>query len=627
MFALFDIPLYLYFIYFLFAIFLAWYIPGDIVLSKLSLSNFQRSVLALLTGIVLWGWQGYVFGYLHLRWFPYIYLLFFLLFWLKKLSQKEIGEIKKVRFFEKRDLILLLLLFTGTLMQLSAAWFNGVIYKNGIYFCCGNPEDNFFHISLTNALINHIPPFEPGAYGVVVQNYHYWGNLILAELIRVFHLPLVATEFQYFTILTSLLLGLSAVVFGQLVNMGKIGSRWLIFFLYFGGDLIYLLLSIRGKGINFQMSSIEDGSKFLSNPPRAISIVLFFAAISIFVIWIRKKDRYSGFITMFLLGSLIGFKVYTGIFVLTGLGVLGIYYLFKKQYTRIAFILFAFFLSIMIYLPVNSGAGGLYFTYFWIFENFASQPLLGFTRLMLAHAIYISHHNIPKIAIDEIFFITLFTFGIFGTKLFGFVQSFKSLRVFPKELHIFFLSGILVSAVTGFFFQQTSGGSNTFNFLVSIFIFSSLYAALACTYLLDKIRNKVILNIAILLIIILTIPRVIYETRNNLANLFSGFGYYITGNEIEAFSYLTSVSSPNAIVLVNSKAFEMDEHSSYINFLIPRRMFLSGIGLLDSHKINVKDQKKDLDIILNSKNASLIGETLNKDNIDYIIFTDVFPRV
>ena len=47
-------------------------------------------------------------------------------------------------------------------------------------------------------------------------------------------------------------------------------------------------------------------------------------------------------------------------------------------------LIIALLISAAIYFPVNIGAGGLYFTGLWIFENFAVQPLLGQEHLILA---------------------------------------------------------------------------------------------------------------------------------------------------------------------------------------------------------------------------------------------------
>jgi ammonia channel protein AmtB len=49
------------FIYFFIAAGFAFYIPGSFLLKKISLSILQKTVLATIVGMVMWGMQGYIF--------------------------------------------------------------------------------------------------------------------------------------------------------------------------------------------------------------------------------------------------------------------------------------------------------------------------------------------------------------------------------------------------------------------------------------------------------------------------------------------------------------------------------------------------------------------------------------
>ena len=88
----------LFFLYWIWAIvvfFLAFYIPGRWVLTKINEKTDIRStsVLTLITGIALWGLQAYVFGYLKARCLTYLYLIMGLLWWLVNFK-KEIAFLK-----------------------------------------------------------------------------------------------------------------------------------------------------------------------------------------------------------------------------------------------------------------------------------------------------------------------------------------------------------------------------------------------------------------------------------------------------------------------------------------------------------------------------------------------------
>lgn len=613
-----NLSFWFYSLLFITAVFIAFFIPGDILVRKLSFPLFQRIVIGTILGMVLWGWQGFIFGYLNLRWLSYLYLTVFCGIWLITFFKKHRSNYLIKPRIPKFEWGIILLIFIGIFIQLSAIWSNGILSSTGLYFCCGNLTDNLLHISLTNQLVNNFPPYEPGMSGIIVKNYHYWGNLVIAELIRVFNLPLIATLFQYSTLFISLFLGLSTVAFGQIANLSRRFIIWLLFFLYFGGDLIFFLVSIIRRELNFNMSSIEDGAKFLVNPPRAFSIVIFFVGISLLILWVKKKDFYTGVLTALILGSLIGFKVYTGIFALSGIVLLGLYFLIKKDFRMLIMPVVVLILSLIIYLPVNANAGGLYFTGLHIFENFIVQPWMMLERLEYARTIYAEHNNWLRVIEYELIYIFTFIITVFGTKLIGVFQSRKSFNSIPKELNILLLGGIITSAIAGFFFQQYSGGANTFNFLVSIFIIGSIYTALALDYWLSKIGNKIKL-LAIILLIFFTVPRVIHETTSNINNLRKGVGFLIDNSELSALKYLREKTDINSLILVDYRGFKIDAKSPYVSFMSNRQMFLSGMEAdLTTHGVDFSTRKLDVDTVLESLDPLKVAKALKQNRIDFI---------
>lgn len=69
---------------FLLATTIAVFIPGDVLVRRLGLPTFQRVVLALGLGLVMWALQGFVFGFLGLRNLTYAYLVLAGILWLKR---------------------------------------------------------------------------------------------------------------------------------------------------------------------------------------------------------------------------------------------------------------------------------------------------------------------------------------------------------------------------------------------------------------------------------------------------------------------------------------------------------------------------------------------------------------
>lgn len=604
-----DLVFFLNWIYFFIAIFIAWTIPGMVLLKRFQYSLFQSVVIGTVIGMSLWGWQGFVFGYLHLRWVSYLYLLCFFIVFVIQCKEVNRWRFPRVR---RLDGFVMALIGLGVLIQVSIVWFTGVTYTDGIRFCCGDVSADIYHLGMTYSLTQHIPPFEAEMSQTFVTNYHYWSNLLMAELIRVFHLPLLHAEFQYAAPLISLELGLLAIIFSELLALGKQFTRWLLFFLYFGGDLLYLLQFIITRHIDLRLGPLENGAAFLENPPRAFAIVVFLAGVLVMIRWMQKKDFFTTVLLAFVFGSLIGLKVYIGIFVLSGLFFLAVYYFFKKDFFGVLLFLLSFFTTLVVYLPVNSGAGGLFFTGFWRFEEFISQPLLGLSNLNVAMQIYQAHHNWIKIALYEVLFFILYTVGIFGTKLIAFMQNRQSLRMFPKEINIFFISALVVNFFIGLFFQQNSGGSNSFNFLVSVYIFGSLYTALACTWLLRR-TAKTLQGVFIMLIIASNIPRIFYTETTTLSTLIDSKGAFVDENNLSAMAYIRNHTEQSAIVLSNA--------SWYLVFIAQRPVFLGDSGILESHSVDTALRKKERVEILTSNYSVKVKELIRENNITYLYLT------
>lgn len=609
-----DVSFWFSLLVFIFACFFAFFIPGDVILGKFELSRLNRIVLAIIIGVSLWAWQGFIFGFAGIRWASYLYLICFAGIWLYGKNWKTLLPFGKISF--KNNLLVYLIIFLGVIVQVSAVWFTGIYAHGGLYFCCGNVSDSLYHISLTDQIIQRFPPYEPGMNGVIVTNYHYLSNLVWGDLIRVFKLPLIATQFQFATVFISLLLGLSLVVVSNILKMKSSFTKWLLFFFYFGADFIYLLLFLLGKGASFRMGSLEDGAIFLVNPPRAMAIIVSIAVISLMLLWLKTKNFRLGIIMAILVGSLVGLKVYLGIFALTGLAGVSLYLLFKRDIKMLVPPILSVLLSAIIYFPVNSGAGGLYFTGFWTFENFIVQPILGLERMELARYIFLEHKNYLRIIQFELMYVGIYMFAIFGTKLLGLAQSKKSLSSFPLPLNIFLMLGIIVSAVLGFFFQQVSGGSNSFNFIVSIFIFSSFYAALACSYWLEKVYKPVAIVITIL-IITLTIPRIVYQFVDNIDHIISGKGFIINATELKALSALKE--EDKRITLVDTGYADIETGTTYVGFMTGQPMFFSGKTILDSHNIPTANRYKISQDIVRGNNELLVGEKIYRNKIGYIM--------
>ncbi len=600
---------------FFFSAIIAFYIPGDLLVSRLHIEPLQRVLTAISLGIVLWALQGFVFGFLGVRFLTYIYLIFFLTAWINLNKQKKI-YLKNVKI----DKTLLSIIIVGSLSQLSAVWFIGYKTAKGLLFCCRGIPDAIYHLALTNSLIQSIPPQEPGMSGAIVSNYHYLSNLVVADLVRVFRLPLFETQFQYANITLVFLLGLSIIVISKMLKLKAPFARFLALFVFFNSSALYVLTFLRGRGFNFDIEILDDATKLLAGPPRAFSIVLLFSSLPLFLIWIKTKKIYPGILLSLILGSLIGFKVYTGIFAVAGLVFLLFYFIIKKRPQMVIPIITAFIVMALFYLPVNKLGGSFHFNGFWRIENFILTKDLAIARLEYIRLNFLNHKNYLAVAVLEAIFLFSYIIFQFGSTALAFLQNKKSLSILPKELNIFLISGLLFSLIAGLFFIQNPGGANSIQFVITFFIISSIYAALACHYWLQKIP-KVYAIVASLIITVLTISFSVHEVVYNIFYIKNSGGFFVNNDEINSLQHINNISDHNSLFLIDPAKLD-DETILYLTLLTKKKLYLAATGLLHDHGVNTIDRENFVRNIFNVSDQEFINSALKNNDIRFIYLSN-----
>lgn len=612
MYTLFSWQFWSFFVYFAFVVLLAFFFPGDLILPSKKWPVGLRVVTATIVGFVLWGWQGYLFGYLQLRWLTYVYLFITIFSWFRW----RFRDFPKLHI--QLDWFLLILLFGGILLQLLPIFGNGFRFSPGVYFCCGNQLDNIFHFSLTQSIVNHFPPLEPGLVGVQVKNYHYWFNLIVAELVRVFKLPLLPTLFQYSGFFLSLFYGLSIIILVNVLNLGMRVKRLAIFFSYFATDAIYfLLLAVKNLNGWNGVSSLEDGTTLLINPPRAAAMVVALVGLVLFLLWRRDKKMSLGLISVLVLATTIGLKVYIGIFVGLFLAFFLVKALFLRKWQDIWLACLFYGLSLVIYLPVNSQSGGLFYAPFHFANNFIVQPAFRLERWEMARQIFADHRNWPRVWISETIFTAVTLVTLFGSKLVVFFQPWKSLVRLGRDFAWMFLVTILVNIFIGFMFMQKSGGANTFNFIVSAWLFLSIPSALAVDYWIGKLKQP-LAYIFLGIIVLVNLPRIISNTHASISAYHKLDFLFIENDDLAAYSYLRQQTPADSVILVDD-LHGIDHESPLVYGFTQRQMFLSGVGILNSHGHETSQLVLSKKLIFRSADPKIVAKELFTGGIDYIL--------
>lgn len=580
MYSLLDITFWAQLLYFFTASVFFFYIPGNIFIKPLKLPILSEICISFIFGFTLWCLIGFYFGFSHITFLLPFFIIGTFLFWFKTKEKNVIKKIKSIRIPPPY----LGIIFIGTMIQVFPIFLDGIKYRSIYYFCCGVP-DTLYYAALNNELLKSFPPHEPGIHSVILHNYHFLSNIGIANFIKFTGLNLSSVSFQFMPLFFTFLFGLNALTLSNSLNFSKKTTIWLLFLLYFFGDIIFLIPLFTNGSFDFRITTIENASSLWISPARYFSLVVLFAGLSLFVGWVQKNKFYTGALTVITLSSLIGFKVYTAAILLAGFLPLLIFVFYKKDVQKIILVLLFYVLSFFLYAPINSGAGGLIFTGFWRFEDFIVQENLHLSNFELARQIYLSGGNLIKAYGYDLFFACLYIFFSSGILVFGFFQTKKSLSKIPFEFLLITLFGLITTCIAGFFFIQKTGGSNSSQFLLSIYAIGIIYAALGITAFLSILPRKVVLYASIL-IIILSASRVIHDSYIRIQNVIHLNGTIISEETYNSYLFLSSLKDDGIVITTNP----LNLDCIFITFLGNKPTYVCSSGAPEDRGNNISEK-------------------------------------
>jgi len=621
-----NVEFYLFFTLFILSVFISFYIPGWVLINKLfQKKSLTTVVLSITLGMVLWAIQAYLFGYLGIRDATYAYLAGSFVIYLKL---QKISLNISLKSITKANLLTAFLIIFGLFISLLPVFPSGISIEGVTYFFGGTKDDGLMHLGYIWSMTKNFPPLEPGAHLLEIKNYHYWSDLIIADLVRVWHIPLIHTYFQYFTSFISFLTFLTAIVFVKEIGGERKMMNWFLFFLIFSGDAAYIFMLLLNGVWGFHTPAIDNGAMQLLNLPHATAKVVFLVGLLLFFRSFKNKNILLSILTGLLFASLFGLKVYFALFIALGLASLFIYKVAKENINifhrpkkivedNINFILINIvfiLLGALIYFPTNSNAGGLgYYPLEWP-KIFLGAQNLNIESWWLRRATYEASSSYLHLAVMDIFAIFVTLISIYGTRIIGFLPSRQIINFFTLEKYIFFIVPILVFQILGLYTLQESGGFNVFNF----FSVSTVILALFGAYYMSRLQKRPLHILIALVIITLTIPRAFHETELALSNLKEKFYVYnLSKDEHDALNFVRTNTEKDAVIQ-SHPSNERDRFVAYISFFSQRYSYLAGVEYLNSHNQDISDLKDNISYLYSDKNRQNIADSMQELNIDIL---------
>lgn len=622
-------------VWFLVASFFTFLLPGLVVAHWSKLRPQIALVVAPVIGLSLFGIQAYGNGYLNFKLISYLWLgVFVCLAWHYRSHLKSLFIFPKLSWAEGW------LLFFGVVAQNIPTFGSGWRTAQGIVYYWINGFDGLFHLSLSRSLLGSLPPVQPGANDLVVTNYHYLSNLIVAEFAQVWSLPINHLYFQFFPILLSLWLGLLII---QIIknwvaptSARKMAILIALFLFYFAGELSWLFqLLIGSRPEQFFNVYIDNGLIQFLNPPQAFAKLVFLSVLLLLNQYWQEKSWRLAVLLGLLVAALVPLKVYFGIYAALGLASVSIYQLLvdllkilRRQATLtkiistyrydVIFAIVAALVALAFYLPANSQAGGLFYSFISWPKILISPEKINWNEWWLRLQVYEAAGNTRALVVMYSLAAGVFLGAIYHFRLLGIFVFHRALRgrLLTNEI-IFLLVPAFGLTYVAMNYLQVSGGANIFNFFVVSLVVLNLLASVFLAQLVSKNRWWLIpLLIGGALVVVQSFVYTYgylrnYSDRTDLVR--------IDQSHEEALDYLSQLPPESALLQTHPKHY-LNSYSPYLFFFTGQKSYLGGINILESHNQDIEAKKAKIDqIFTNPETATQAAEIAQTEGITDIL--------
>ncbi len=527
----------------------------------------------------------------------------------------------------KRSIILLItvgtLSWTLTMVKSGLCW--GGDCLNGLGFWGPNGHDGVWHIAIIKSLSRgnfEMPIFPPE----MIKNYHIGFDLLVSIIHKVTFLPISILYFQILPILLALGIGIGAHLFVSRWMRANKYSPWVLFFVYFGGSLGWLVNLVRGNGFDGEsMFWSQQSISTLINPPFALSLVIIFVGLWMLLIGLEGKGRHNLFFATIFFGVLIQIKAYAGVLVLISLLVSGIYLILSKQDLRIIRVFMGtLIISLLLFLPMNSSSSSVIeIRPFWFIQTLFEFPDR-FHWVRMASAI--ANYKLAQQWLNYVLVITagigLFIVGNFAIRVVSmvyFVRKWRKMDWVDVFIGTLILAGIMIPTV----FVQAGTTWNTIQFMYYSLMFSAVVSGIYITKLIGRFNSRGVRVAIGLIIILLTIP-------TSLATLWLHYlplrpPAMISSQELEALEFLSR--QPQGVVLTQpfdpKKALEAQsnpprplhlyESTSYVSAYSNKSVYLEDEINLNITGYDWRARKMLVEDFFHGE-----GNLLPNENIEYL---------
>lgn len=623
---------------FLIACYVCFGIPGGFIIGRLGLfkdDDLAREIVSIGIGVCLFALVVYLLSMLGLREVIWVYIALGVIGLVYRIVYSSHLFKQFIQGAKSKSLIFWFVLVLGVVGQVAVNAPSGLRYEDGVYFWSSHGHDGIWHIALMDEFTKKQWPYmNPELAGQKLVNYHFFSDLVMSEIGRVFRFDSLDVYFRLMPIFNSLMLGLSAYLIVKKWSGTENGGIWGMFFGYFAGSFGYLVTLPRsGNIVGESIFWVSQTQSVLGNPPHAMAFFILTIYLLVLWEWFQKSSWKVGLVLVILGGALIEFKVYGGLLVLGGLAVAAVGQIIttRKFHTLLLFFVTAVF-AMGIYLPNSANSQGfLVWHPWWFIRTMVVAPdRLNLLDWELRRQTYISESNWKRVVWLEGMAFLIFLFGMLGMRFIGFWSIIKLIKnkIFSNYYGQFIVSIVVASFFIPVFFLQKGVAWNAIQFNQYFLLLFGLLAAWSCSDLAKYIKSRSVKWIIVVLIVIVSVPTQIGLLWQFYSNKpLSKVSY----KEIEVLNYLKETSDVESIVL--TKDFDMYERDKFADPPIPiyawygtgyvsafssRRTLLADTEQVQIMGYPVLDLIEERKKIFETTDPTLVDAFMKKYEVDYV---------
>lgn len=582
-------PVVLYFQYFAAGLFIIKKFP-------LKLDDLEKAISAIVFGFVvsatLFFFGGQLVG-------VKVYSLTWLLILVGILGLREsIGLSKNLIKQARANLPLALFaMFAAASLYFTIA-FTWIPTSAGIRVQSGQLHDSIWHIALIRKLQSSIPPQHPADYSLILENYHYFYDLLLAAQGIAFGFNIYDLYFRFYPLILVGLLAASLLALAR-HHKSRLVGWYLLFFTFFGGSFAYFI-PIFIKGNKWMESSFWVSQTFamMVNPQFIFSLSFVLVVLLLLQKAAGSKQRkfeYSYlFLAMIISAASLGFKSYSFIVLSVLLGVYFLVEIVNKKDLKMLGLGVIYVLICLPFLWQVTGFKGNTFFYkpLWFVDTMIEMgDRVNNVRWRFLEDHYRLKGNWPRVLEIKIKEIAIFFVGNLGTRIVFLLLPILLWirRQKPNFLFWLSLSGFLFASILPLLFLQRGVVWNSIQFWYYALLFANIMAAIAMTKVHESIKNSKMKQIpaqgaVVVLLVALTLPTFVVTVKDKYQK-----SEVLPGDNLQLLAQVP----PDSKTLICPSA-GLYYGTSIVSAVSNAQIFLANEMQLEFLEIPFKNKKDDL---------------------------------